>query len=512
MSDFYNVIADLGYRFLRLCSFAVESRDNILERKLLGNLHFEAAWLQEALDAMGAVHNSKWCIFRDAVSAQKLFTEVCYDLLHVQSAAPYYDLLPVEGEFMEDINRVLKELSEAIYNISSYILKKSRKVQKEIRFSKCDFICMTAFPEEQKMVADRKIRHLKNPAKSPAYLATKYLNLKHNILVYDKIKEIAGDEYCKAIPELISEEMLRLIAAQFHNLQSLYDTYLAQSDLEMQDHDLKRLRGHISVIFHLLNSAVGFAHYYERHIDPYESGFFKERVVPLKTEKHLNILVDFFVNFADKYFLAGRELCRKVLQKHVEVDTIEVEIPQYRGFHVRPSTLISKIINHYGSDVVMDMDGHSYDPSSPLELFRVNEQINADKRKYIGEFLEHSEFLKEFDSSSFDSWKKMAQLLLLKLMDSEKIVLYDKNLSLDNNNPFESETPGEFMRRVISQFLASGKIDIQKDIKVKFTGDKRVLHDIQTLSKWGYGEDKFGNNILLPGELSYLRRESSSSL
>ena len=43
-------------------------------------------------------------------------------------------------------------------------------------------------------------------------------------------------------------------------------------------------------------------------------------------------------------------------------------------------------------------------------------------------------------------------------------------------------------------------------MKVTFIGDKRVLNDIKLLAESGYGEDKFGNNVALPDELSYLRR------
>lgn len=40
---------------------------------------------------------------------------------------------------------------------------------------------------------------------------------------------------------------------------------------------------------------------------------------------------------------------------------------------------------------------------------------------------------------------------------------------------------------------------------VRFQGDIRVLEDIRTLADSGYGEDKFGNNIVLPKSLSYLK-------
>ena len=44
------------------------------------------------------------------------------------------------------------------------------------------------------------------------------------------------------------------------------------------------------------------------------------------------------------------------------------------------------------------------------------------------------------------------------------------------------------------------------DLTVTFIGDKRVLADVDALARHGYGEDAFGNNVLLPRELSYLRR------
>jgi hypothetical protein len=45
-----------------------------------------------------------------------------------------------------------------------------------------------------------------------------------------------------------------------------------------------------------------------------------------------------------------------------------------------------------------------------------------------------------------------------------------------------------------------------RDIEVTFTGDRRVLADINLLADNGYGEDDFGNNLPLPDKLSYLRK------
>ena len=56
-----------------------------------------------------------------------------------------------------------------------------------------------------------------------------------------------------------------------------------------------------------------------------------------------------------------------------------------------------------------------------------------------------------------------------------------------------------------ARLLAIGKIDINVELRAKFTGDKRVLADIKLLAESGYGEDNFGNNIVLPEKLVYLR-------
>ncbi len=48
--------------------------------------------------------------------------------------------------------------------------------------------------------------------------------------------------------------------------------------------------------------------------------------------------------------------------------------------------------------------------------------------------------------------------------------------------------------------------NVEMDISVAFSGDRRVLEDIKVLAKNNYGEDDFGNNLPLPEELTYLRK------
>ncbi len=57
---------------------------------------------------------------------------------------------------------------------------------------------------------------------------------------------------------------------------------------------------------------------------------------------------------------------------------------------------------------------------------------------------------------------------------------------------------------VLSITLAAGVIARKGCKTVFFQGDKRVLHDLQLLAKYNYGEDEKGNQTLLPPELSHL--------
>ena len=65
----------------------------------------------------------------------------------------------------------------------------------------------------------------------------------------------------------ISEDNLRYLKVRFHCLQSLYDTYVSETEIESLDQNLPTLRGHISIVFHLLEIATYLVHYYERHLN-----------------------------------------------------------------------------------------------------------------------------------------------------------------------------------------------------------------------------------------------------
>lgn len=89
----------------------------------------------------------------------------------------------------------------------------------------------------------------------------------------------------------------------------------------------------------------------------------------------MEMIIDFYIKYIDQYFSAAKDLCKSIIKQYAKIGEVKLPIPEYRGFHVRPSTLISKIVLHYGSEVKMKIGDEEYDASSPLELFRVNEKL-----------------------------------------------------------------------------------------------------------------------------------------
>ncbi|MFC1738798.1 HPr family phosphocarrier protein, partial [Planctomycetota bacterium] len=168
------------------------------------------------------------------------------------------------------------------------------------------------------------------------------------------------EEYESHIAGSVSEENLRSLELRFHNMQSMYDTYVSGTDAENLDKDLGVLRGHISLVFHLLRTATAFAHYYERHVSKPICTFqsFQEPLV--ESSELLEKLMKYSVSFVSQYISCARRLCQEMLKHYAEVGSVEVPVPVYRGFHVRPATLISKLVLHYGSEVRLELESEEY--------------------------------------------------------------------------------------------------------------------------------------------------------
>ena len=152
----------------------------------------------------------------------------------------------------------------------------------------------------------------------------------------------------------------------------------------------------------------------------------------------------------------------------------------------------------------MQMEGECVNAAVPLEIFRINEKINAAKRRLLAPRIAAFKLPEPCRDQS--NLRQEIHNAILQLAQQGLLVIYQQPLALTDQ---AGQEDGLFLRCLtdeIRRLLAEAKLDICAEMKVRFSGDRRVLEDIRLLAENGYGEDRFGNNIPLPAKLTYLRR------
>jgi len=505
-NDFRKLISKRARTLLGLAKHISQcrSKEKILTRPLMGELLSQSTQIEELLDAYSAGSNCRWCGLRSLTAAAKHFSDASYELLHIRYGLPEYRLLPIEQDFLKATNETLEFTADILLEVADKMLAKATELDLTIPEKTLRELSYVEELPPGRLERDCDTRRVEAVSESATRLATAFLHLAVESKYVRAASQAKPQEYVAYASDSLGEEKLRSLELQFHNLQALYDTYVSGTEAEQLDTDLPVLRGHISVVFHLLRTATLFGHHYERHVKKQCCGSKCQQPPLVQTEALLNVLMKYSVTHINLYIGCAEHLCHEMLKRYAEIGQIEVQVPPYRGFHVRPSTLISKLALHYGSELQMELDNEVYDASSPLELFRANEKINAKKRRWLSAEIVRLGLVQEGWGQK--DTKIVVRDVVLALVGRSKLILYEQPLTLPEQ-PAQKE--GKLLEKVIDEMarlLAMGKIDVDAQLKARFIGDKRVLEAIRLLAGSGYGEDKFGNNVALPEKLEYLRR------
>jgi hypothetical protein len=476
---------------------------DVLTRPRLAAILSQAAQVEELLDAYGALRNERWRGFRGVIAALKLFARVDYALVHLAHGAPHYRLLPVDGDLGAALLQARRLAARVLQTASRRLAEAAASLG--LRARPAD-VCEEVLPAGR-LPQDCALRCVDDVAGTVARLATAFLNLSEEAGPLDAAGRAGSGD--GAAPPLPSESELRRVAEDFHNLQALYDTDVANTDAERADAELPSLRGHASVVYHLLEVATDLTHYRERHVAHAapvngRGRLFADEPDCIDPGELDAVLRDGALAFAARYVRAGRALAQRLLARYAEQGEIIVPVPRYRGFHVRPSTLVARVARHYGSPVSMTLEDEAYDASSPLELFRANEHINAKKRRWLAQEIRC--LVDGVEERLADDVARAVRSILMRLAEEAKVVLYEQPLPRVEGQRGEGQPVLAFIVDAVARLQALGKIDIVTTVTATFRGDRRVLADLQLLAHSGYGEDAYGNNVALPEELGYLRR------
>ena len=504
--DFWTLIASRAESLLRIAEHLSHFEPDLvhLTRPLIGKLQLHSTQLEELLDAYGATHNRQWRHFRACMATIKGFSGVAYELLHIQHVRRSYRLLEIKEDFVSATAEAMSFTGAVIIRAAKRTLAEAARLRLPVPD---DMPPPGAYDEtlpEGKLPNDLAARKVVSVSETVTNLATAFLALAAESDLLHLAARAHEKNYASCVPDPVNEGALRHLGYQFHNMQSRYDTFVSETKSEGLDADLPVLRGHISIVFHLLQTATAFSHHYDRHINGHSTRPQSRREPLVDGQLLLATMMQYSITFASHYLAAGQSLCQNMLKRYAEVTRVSLPVPRYRGFHVRPSTLVAKIVLYYGSEVRMLLDGQEYDASTPLEIFRANEKINAQKRRWLAMEIGRLPLMSNCPDDT--DARAATKHILLALAEQGRLVIYEQPLQMPDEPLSCGQSVLQHVIEEIARLQATGKIDIHADLSIEFVGDKRVLADITLLAENGYGEDKSGNNIPLPKKLAYLRR------
>jgi len=322
----------------------------------------ESQEFEDFLDDHGARSNKKWVYLRELVASIRNFSSTAYMVSHILSRVNFYCLNTRSTEsFLKDASAVLEFLHSSLSILCSHFTDEAtclRLTGTPILLDENVF--------EENIVSWMLPNNINDEGGADieakvARVATELINAhdKSRSVMFEK-KLSARNLDSSIIPERINEETLRDLEANVHNAQSIYDTYIQKTPFEANNQNLLCLRGHISVALHLLGVAKELSHFCERH----EPGVTKE----LKRKKLLDVVVNFALYYYTIFINDGKNLANEIQANFIVVDTVSVSVPEGLGFHLRPSTLVAKVANHYGSKMSMLVNGKEFDAASVIDI------------------------------------------------------------------------------------------------------------------------------------------------
>ena len=349
----------------------LNSKYTLPPRELSYALMKEADEVETFLDEFGASQNKKFFIFREMIATIRWFNFFLFQGLHIYARLTHYKLQIKEKEY-EEFKICLKKNLKFAYKVIKNIGKKLFKIKENIglKHVRNNIYSETLFSHIQRKILPPDIDEgfAKEEEERIFEILIKYLNVCEEFNLFLTCKQ----------DKILREEPIEKYRSLFHQLESLYDTYIKNTNYELKINDFQKIRGHIAISLHLLEMAKALVHFYERHIEKLsKSEMFSEIIECIGDENKIKDIVENFifkyvVNFSQK----GKKICEKIfirMGKKPEdflIGTKILMIPSHRleDFHIRPIMPITQIANKYLLDSFLYFNRKKYNLKSPIEM------------------------------------------------------------------------------------------------------------------------------------------------
>jgi phosphotransferase system HPr-like phosphotransfer protein len=348
---------------------------DIFTKKLYSRLISTSHLLEDFLDFHGAKSNKKWYYYRELTATVRHLSLAGCSLRHIANRLNQY-IIDKPESFTSEGEKTHQFITNTIINLSDVILNEADSLGVKIpEIQTWEFFPGLSATDALEFNIDDDIEGFKKEELQKNYIkiANDYLNLVKDFDHYAFIEPYHIDKIKKMVPSVINEVEIRRYEMVVHNLQSYFDSYVVYGRGQVCDLKLRKLRAAFSIPLHLLKMMGRLLHYYERHIidagnkDIYEQ--VKTKLGKLvDSEQLLDRTINFGLYYVCIFLSSGKEWASEILNENINQSEIVVSVPSPKGFHMRPSLLVAKIVEHYGGKVKLCVGEHVFDAGSVLDM------------------------------------------------------------------------------------------------------------------------------------------------
>lgn len=386
--QFLGLLQTQGEVFFRLANTLLEADSRSWNKKHYFQLINEADALESFLDDFGASNNQTFSHLRDLVGSLRWFAHSGYSLAHhVRRLDAYGTSSNFPRKERDQAHESVAHAGACIGSCGAKLLTRLIAEARDLgldvptdTYRERDFSPVVARRQLPRNVGQTE---LVNEEQRIAEVATNYLR------AYDTLAEIGvrkiedPDTRATFLSEHCAEDQARVYESTVHNLQSMYDTHIANTVLEAEDHRLPRIRGCVSASLHLLEAVTYLTHFIERHETPGRDEGRQGGVSKLvKRDQVQDIILNDLLFWASRYIQSGADTARSLLPSYTNVLSLEVRLPEHVSLHARPVALIVGIVNRFGTPVEMEVGGLVANASSILKMLMLVGS-NPEERAFI---------------------------------------------------------------------------------------------------------------------------------
>ena len=344
----------------------------------------EVEGIETFLDDYGAAHNKRFFYFRELIASMRWINIVIFHGLHILARIESYRIEVSKSEkklFIERLRRVINRCLTDVKTLSKELFNEGLKVG--IKKPRAKFTEKKYFADIQKKILppDINVVVVKTTEELTIDILVKFL----------ENSEIFNSFFCQQGFEIqYTEETLERHRSVFNTLESLYDTYLHNTEIENRYSDLRSVRSCIAITLHLLEMAKALAHFYERHGEKIRSIKPSLKDAKFANKKEIGFTMKNFLIFYSIFFLnRGKEFSAKIFKdmgKQADefiytTKILHLQAHRLEDFHIRPIMPVTQIANKYKLDTYLYHNRNKYNLKSAIEMALAIPDIRDDLQK-----------------------------------------------------------------------------------------------------------------------------------